>query len=43
MNFQSKLLTLEELIRIEQQSRTEYSRDYVPGVIEPSFGIGRIL
>jgi glycyl-tRNA synthetase len=32
-----------ELIKIEQRTRTENIREYVPNVIEPSFGIGRIL
>ena len=32
-----------DLIKIEKQSRTEHTKTYVPGVIEPSFGIGRIL
>jgi glycyl-tRNA synthetase len=32
-----------ELIKIEQQTRTEHVREYIPNVIEPSFGIGRIL
>ncbi|KAI0018534.1 hypothetical protein F4780DRAFT_750627 [Xylariomycetidae sp. FL0641] len=32
-----------DLIKIEFRSRTEHVRDYTPNVIEPSFGIGRIL
>ncbi|KAL9619544.1 MAG: hypothetical protein Q9160_005820 [Pyrenula sp. 1 TL-2023] len=32
-----------ELIAIEQRTRTEHIRDYIPNVIEPSFGIGRIF
>ncbi|KAI0479975.1 glycyl-tRNA synthetase [Xylaria cf. heliscus] len=32
-----------ELIKIEQRTRTENVREFVPNVIEPSFGIGRIL
>jgi glycyl-tRNA synthetase len=31
------------LITIEKKTRTENMREYVPNVIEPSFGIGRIL
>ena len=31
------MLTLEELIKIEQQTRTEHTREYIPNVIEPSF------
>ncbi|KAJ8120958.1 hypothetical protein ONZ43_g2471 [Nemania bipapillata] len=32
-----------DLIKIEQRTRTENVREFVPNVIEPSFGIGRIL
>lgn len=32
-----------DLIKIEKKKRTEYIREYTPNVIEPSFGIGRIL
>jgi glycyl-tRNA synthetase len=32
-----------DLINIEKRKRTEYTREYTPNVIEPSFGIGRIL
>jgi glycyl-tRNA synthetase len=32
-----------ELVTIEKRTRTEHTREYVPNVIEPSFGIGRIL
>ena len=32
-----------DLIQIEKRKRTEYIREYTPNVIEPSFGIGRIL
>ncbi|KAF2963022.1 hypothetical protein GQX73_g10552 [Xylaria multiplex] len=32
-----------ELLKIEQRTRTENVREYIPNVIEPSFGIGRIL
>jgi glycyl-tRNA synthetase len=32
-----------DLIKIEKRKRTEYTREYTPNVIEPSFGIGRIL
>lgn len=32
-----------DLIVIEKRTRTENVRDYTPNVIEPSFGIGRIL
>lgn len=31
------------LITISQKTRIESMREYVPNVIEPSFGIGRIL
>ena len=43
MSFQRGLLTFEDLIKIEQKTRTDHSREYIPNVIEPSFGIGRIL
>lgn len=33
----------EDLITIERRTRTENTREYTPNVIEPSFGIGRIL
>ncbi|KAI8966884.1 glycyl-tRNA synthetase [Daldinia sp. FL1419] len=32
-----------ELITIERRKRVEHVREYTPNVIEPSFGIGRIL
>jgi glycyl-tRNA synthetase len=32
-----------EVIKIEQRTRTENVREFVPNVVEPSFGIGRIL
>lgn len=32
-----------ELITIERRTRVEHVREYTPNVIEPSFGIGRIL
>jgi glycyl-tRNA synthetase len=32
-----------DLIKIEKRTRVEYTREYTPNVIEPSFGIGRIL
>ncbi|KAI1110311.1 glycyl-tRNA synthetase [Nemania sp. NC0429] len=32
-----------DLVTIERRARTETVREYMPGVIEPSFGIGRIL
>ncbi|RMZ78971.1 hypothetical protein DV737_g3639, partial [Chaetothyriales sp. CBS 132003] len=32
-----------DLVQIEKRKRTEYIREYTPNVIEPSFGIGRIL
>lgn len=31
------------LIKIEKRTRIEHTREYTPHVIEPSFGIGRIL
>lgn len=30
-------------IKIEERTRTEHVREYTPNVIEPSFGIGRII
>lgn len=32
-----------DLIKIEKRTRTENVREYTPNVIEPSFGIGRML
>ncbi|KAI1256690.1 hypothetical protein MGN70_001815 [Eutypa lata] len=32
-----------DLLTVEYRSRTEHVREYTPNVIEPSFGIGRIL
>ncbi|KUJ20012.1 glycyl-tRNA synthetase [Mollisia scopiformis] len=32
-----------DLITIERRTRTENTREYTPNVIEPSFGIGRII
>ncbi|KAF3922277.1 hypothetical protein ABW20_dc0105006 [Dactylellina cionopaga] len=32
-----------DLITVEKRKRTESTREYIPNVIEPSFGIGRIL
>ncbi|KAI4192080.1 MAG: hypothetical protein LQ346_004489 [Caloplaca aetnensis] len=31
------------LIKIEKRTRVEHTREYTPNVIEPAFGIGRIL
>ncbi|KAF3042154.1 Glycine--tRNA ligase 1, mitochondrial [Didymella heteroderae] len=33
----------QELIKIEKRTRVEHVREYTPNVIEPSFGIGRIV
>ncbi|KAK4968694.1 Glycine--tRNA ligase 1, mitochondrial [Elasticomyces elasticus] len=38
-----KVELTKDLVTIERQSRTETTREYTPNVIEPSFGIGRIL
>ncbi|KAI1816275.1 glycyl-tRNA synthetase [Poronia punctata] len=38
-----KVSVPKELIKIEQRTRTENVREFIPNVIEPSFGIGRIL
>ncbi|KAI3333289.1 glycyl-tRNA synthetase [Ustulina deusta] len=38
-----KVSVPKELLKIEQRTRTENTREFVPNVIEPSFGIGRIL
>ncbi|MCJ1257945.1 Glycine--tRNA ligase 1, mitochondrial [Lignoscripta atroalba] len=32
-----------DLVKIEKRTRVEHTREYTPNVIEPSFGIGRIL
>ncbi|KAL8802286.1 MAG: hypothetical protein Q9200_006643 [Gallowayella weberi] len=33
----------QDLINIEKRTRVEHTREYTPNVIEPAFGIGRIL
>ncbi|SCU82232.1 LADA_0C03906g1_1 [Lachancea dasiensis] len=33
----------DKFVSIEQKTRTEHVREFVPNVIEPSFGIGRII
>lgn len=33
----------QDLIKIEKRTRIEHTREYTPNVIEPAFGIGRIL
>ncbi|SCU89995.1 LAME_0E06568g1_1 [Lachancea meyersii CBS 8951] len=33
----------DKFVTIEQKTRTEHVREFVPNVIEPSFGIGRII
>jgi len=38
-----KVSVPKELVVIEKRTRTENVREYTPNVIEPSFGIGRIL
>ncbi len=38
-----KVMLDQELLTIERRTRLETVREYVPNVIEPSFGIGRIL
>ncbi|KAI0402577.1 glycyl-tRNA synthetase [Xylaria palmicola] len=38
-----KVSVPKEVIKIEQRTRTENVREFIPNVIEPSFGIGRIL
>jgi glycyl-tRNA synthetase len=32
-----------ELLSISKTTRLQNTREYIPGVIEPSFGIGRIF
>ncbi|KAL8926743.1 MAG: hypothetical protein Q9208_002817 [Pyrenodesmia sp. 3 TL-2023] len=32
-----------DLVKIEKRTRIEHTREYTPNVIEPAFGIGRIL
>lgn len=39
----SKVEISKDLITIERRTRVENTREYTPNVIEPSFGIGRIL
>lgn len=38
-----KVQISKDLINIEKRTRTEHVREYVPNVVEPAFGIGRIL
>jgi len=38
-----KVEITKDLLTIEKRTRTEHTREYTPNVIEPSFGIGRIL
>ncbi|KAF2771278.1 glycyl-tRNA synthetase [Teratosphaeria nubilosa] len=42
---QARMLSrlVKDMLKIEKETRTENVREYVPNVIEPSFGIGRIL
>lgn len=40
---EGKVVVPKELIVIEKRTRTENMREFVPNVIEPSFGIGRIF
>lgn len=38
-----KVVIDKDLIKIEKRTRLEHVREYTPNVIEPAFGIGRIL
>lgn len=38
-----KVQVSKDLVKVEFVKRTEHTREYTPNVIEPSFGIGRIL
>jgi glycyl-tRNA synthetase len=38
-----KIEVNKDLLVVERRTRTEHTREYTPNVIEPSFGIGRIL
>ncbi|KAK6864244.1 glycyl-tRNA synthetase [Apiospora arundinis] len=38
-----KAVVPKELVVVEKRTRTENTREFTPNVIEPSFGIGRIL
>lgn len=38
-----KVVVPKELVVVEKRTRTENTREFTPNVIEPSFGIGRIL
>ncbi|KAK5990231.1 Diadenosine tetraphosphate synthetase [Cladobotryum mycophilum] len=38
-----KVELTKEHLKVEFRKRTEYTREFTPNVIEPSFGIGRIL
>lgn len=38
-----KVEIYKDLVKIEKRTRVEHTREYTPNVIEPAFGIGRIL
>ncbi|KAL8722198.1 MAG: hypothetical protein Q9181_007542 [Wetmoreana brouardii] len=38
-----KVEIAKDLVKIEKRTRIEHTREYTPNVIEPAFGIGRIL
>ncbi|ORY69524.1 glycyl-tRNA synthetase [Pseudomassariella vexata] len=38
-----KVVVPKELVTVEKRTRTVHTREFTPNVIEPSFGIGRIL
>lgn len=38
-----KAVVTKDLLKVEYTTRHEHTREYTPNVIEPSFGIGRIL
>jgi glycyl-tRNA synthetase len=40
---EEKVELQKDLLKIEKRTRVEHVREYTPNVIEPSFGVGRIL
>ncbi|KAF1822851.1 glycyl-tRNA synthetase [Dissoconium aciculare CBS 342.82] len=43
-DIESKLAKLSlDIVKVEKESRVVTTREYIPNVIEPSFGVGRIL
>jgi glycyl-tRNA synthetase len=44
LNIEGKEFALtEQMVAFEAQTKTHHEEKYIPNVIEPSFGIGRVL